>query len=79
MVVPMSAPRITLTDWASVMSPELAKPTSITVVALDDWTTAVMKAPASIPLMRLLVIPLRMCRIRPPAACWSPSPTSCIP
>ena len=27
---------------ANVMSPELAKPTSITVVALDDWTTATL-------------------------------------
>jgi hypothetical protein len=61
------------------MRPELAKPTSMIVVALLDWMTAVMNAPTIMALKRLLVMELRICRIRPPAACCRPSPTSCIP
>ena len=35
-VVPMFAPMMTLIDWLRDMSPELTKPTAMTVVADDD-------------------------------------------
>ena len=65
--------------WARLIRPELANPTSMRVVAPEDWTTAVTKAPASTPFTGFPVIDPRIWRIRPPATVWSPSRTSCIP
>ena len=52
-VVPTLAPMITLMAWRSVINPELTKPTTITVVAEEDWITAVtampVKNPAALP------------------------------
>ena len=47
MVVPMLAPRITPTDCSSVMIWELTKPTTMTIVAPEDWMTAVTRVPRS--------------------------------
>jgi len=44
-VVPISAPRIMPIVWRSVRRPADAKPTSMTVVALDDCSPAVTPAP----------------------------------
>ena len=78
-VVPMSAPRITPIVWRSVRRPADAKPTSMTVVALDDWRIAVAPAPTASALRRFPVRVERMCRSRVPAARCRPSPTSRTP
>lgn len=54
-VVPMFAPIITPTACPSCISPEFTKPTTITVVAADDWMTAVTATPSSSPFIVLLV------------------------
>ena len=55
-VVPMFAPIITDIAWARLSRPALTNDTVMTVVAVDDWTAAVMRAPDSIPVTRLVVI-----------------------
>lgn len=54
-VVPMFAPIITPTACPSCISPEFTKPTTITVVAADDWMTAVTATPSSSPFIVLFV------------------------
>ena len=49
MLVPISAPWITLSACSGFIMPELTKPTSMTEVAEDDWITAVTPAPSSRP------------------------------
>ena len=44
-VVPMSAPRITPSDWGNVTRPADTKPISISVVADEDWMIEVTSAP----------------------------------
>ena len=66
-VVPILAPIITLIDWESVSSPALTKLTTITVVAEDDCTKAVINIPVSTPVTRLVVITVRILRKRSPA------------
>ena len=44
-VVPMLAPMMMPTACVSFMMPEFTKPTTMTVVAEDDWITAVTPAP----------------------------------
>ena len=78
-VVPMFAPMITPTAWESFMMPELTKPTTMTVVAEEDWITAVTAAPSSTARMRLLVSCSRMFSSLPPEARESPSPITCMP
>jgi hypothetical protein len=78
-VVPTSAPRMIPIAWWRVRSPAWTKPMSITVVAVEDWISAVTPAPVSAALSRFDVRWVRICRRRAPAARWSPSPVSCIP
>ena len=66
-VVPMLAPMMTLIDWLRVSSPALTKLTTMTVVADDDWTRAVMSTPVSTPATRLRVMTVKAWRIRSPA------------
>ena len=47
-VVPMLAPMITPIDWESWSNPALTKLTTMTVVADEDWTIAVMANPVKI-------------------------------
>lgn len=47
-------------DWASVMTPELTKPTTMTVVADEDWMIAVTARPNRKPFHGLEVILPRM-------------------
>ena len=78
-VVPMLAPMMTVMDCTSVSSPALTKLTTITVVALDDWMSAVMSSPVSTPVTRFLVMAVRMERKRLPAIFCSPSLIIFIP
>lgn len=55
-VVPILAPIITPIACDSLIIPEFTKPTTITVVADDDWITAVTKAPSMMALKGLEVI-----------------------
>ena len=59
--------------------PELTKPTTITVVAEEDWITAVMPAPTATPRKRLAVSFSRICFMRLPAAASSPVLIICMP
>ncbi len=54
-VLPMLAPMITPTDWASVIMPPPIKPTTNKVVTVDELRMPVTKAPVSAPLKRLVV------------------------
>ena len=55
-VVPTLAPMMTLMACRSVISPELTKPTTITVVADELWITAVTPRPVRKPVMTRPVI-----------------------
>ena len=78
-VVPMFAPIITPMDCRSVISFELTKPTTITVVAEELWMTAVTPIPVRKPLI-LLFVSLPSSALRPfPARRSRPSPITFIP
>ena len=79
MVVPMLAPMMIHTACRRVIMPELTKPTTITVVAEEDWITAVITAPTRTPRNRLEVSRSRMRFIRLPAAASRPELIICIP
>ena len=55
-VVPMLAPMMMDIDCASVNKPAFTNDTVMTVVAVEDCTAAVTKAPVNIPVKRLVVI-----------------------
>ena len=55
-VVPIFAPIITPIAWRRVRSPAFTKLTVITVVALEDWMTAVTPSPVATPFRGLEVI-----------------------
>ena len=78
-VVPILAPIITHTAWLKFIRPELTKPTTMTVVAEEDWMTAVMAAPARTPLKRLEVSFSRIVFILLPAAVSRPVLIICMP
>ena len=75
----MFAPMMTPIDCASVINPAFTKLTTITVVALDDWMSAVIRIPVRTPIMRFLVIAARILRRRSPANFSSPSDIVFIP
>ena len=54
-VVPILAPMIIPIAWDSFIIPEFTKPTTITVVAEEDWMTAVTNAPSPTAFKRLEV------------------------
>ena len=66
-VVPILAPMITPMDCAKVRRPAFTKLTTITVVAEEDWISAVMSIPVKTPVTRLVVIAVRMRRNLSPA------------
>ena len=78
-VVPMLAPIITPIDWVSDINPALTNDTTITVVADDDWISAVIKIPVKTPITRFLVIAAKIARKRSPANFSSPSLIIFIP
>ena len=75
----MLAPIITPMAWRSVIRPALTKPTSMTVVALLLWMTAVTAAPTTTPLSSVDVRADSTLLILSPAARRSPSPSSVMP
>ena len=48
-VVPIFAPNITPSDEVNDMSPASTSPIVITVVAVEDWMSAVKSAPIKVP------------------------------
>lgn len=78
-VVPILAPIITPIACDSLIIPEFTKPTTITVVADDDWITAVTKAPSMMALKGLEVIFSRIRSRRLPDSFSRPCPIAFIP
>ena len=78
-VVPMFAPMMTPIDCASVINPAFTKLTTITVVALDDWMSAVIRIPVRTPITRFFVIAAKILRRRSPANFSRPSDIVFIP
>ena len=79
MVVPILAPMMIHTACFRVMSWEFTNPTTMTVVADDDWMIAVIPAPTSTPRKRLAVSLSRICFMRLPAAASRFVLIICIP
>jgi len=78
-VVPMLAPMMTPIAALSDRRPAFTKDTTITLVAEEDWMTAVTTKPVSTATKRFLVMkPSARC-ILSPAACWMPSLITFIP
>ena len=78
-VVPIFAPRMTPTDWRRVIMPALTKPTTMTVVADEDWMTAVTTMPISRAEKTFPVIFSSVFSSFAPAARSSPPPIVVIP
>ncbi len=78
-VVPILAPMMTPTAWFKFMMPELTKPTTMTVVAEEDWMTAVTKTPSRRAIRRFWVSFSRIFSRRPPERRTRPSPIVVIP
>ena len=70
---------ITPTDCARVIMPPLMKPTTSSVVTVDELSTPVMKAPVSAPLNRLVVSLDSTVFSVSPAALVMPSESNCRP
>ena len=66
-VVPMLAPMMIEMAWLSVSSAALTNETVMTVVAADDWTATVTRAPVATPEKRLVVMVPSRCRSCGPA------------
>lgn len=66
-VVPMLAPKMTPTDFASGSKPAFTKLTTITVVADDDCMIAVINNPVKTPVNRLEVMEDNIPRMPSPA------------
>ena len=78
-VVPTLAPIIIHTACCKVIICALTNPTTITVVALELWITAVTSAPTMTPKNRFEVNFSKICFKRSPAAASRPFPIICIP
>jgi len=70
-VVPIAVPKMTLVAWESVIRPAEAKPTSITVVALELWVTKVVTIPANSAVTLLRVIAAMVSRVFAPPRSFS--------
>ena len=66
-VVPMLEPMMTPMVCPSSITPEFTRPTSMTVMAEEDWMAMVIPAPSSRLLMGVEVMRLRRRSNRPPA------------
>ena len=78
-VLPRLAPMTTPIACVKEISPALTKPIRVTVVAVEDWASAVIKAPDAKALMGLPVKASRICLREPPAKATSPSDSSIMP
>ena len=79
MVVPIFAPMIMPIACESFIMPEFTKPTTMTVVAEDDWMTAVTPAPKSTANMELDVRRSKSSSNFPPETFSRPLPMTLIP
>jgi len=79
MVVPMLAPKIIPKASGKFISPAPTKPTTATVVALDDCNMAVVAAPVIAPDNGLRVKRIKTDRMAPPANARSPSVMTIMP
>ncbi len=75
----MLEPIITPTVWLSSIMPEFTRPTSITVMAEEDWMAMVITAPRARPLKRFEVMERRTLSKRPPTIFSSPAESTCMP
>ena len=78
-VVPIFAPKITPTDCRKDIMPAFTKPTTMTVVAEEDWMTMVTTIPISSALNTLPVIFSSVFSSLEPAARSKPFPMVVIP
>ena len=78
-LVPMIAPMIMAMAWRSFIMAEFTKPTTMTLVAEEDWITAVTPAPSKMPLSGVEESRYRISSSLLPATFFSPSPISDIP
>ena len=78
-VVPMLAPMMMPTAWVSFMMPEFTNPTTMTVVAEDDWMIAVTPAPRRTALIGFDVSFSRILSSLPPESFSRPFPMVSIP
>ena len=78
-VVPMLAPMMIEMACARVRRAALTKETVMTVVAAEDWTATVTRAPVATPVKRLVVMAPRRWRSCGPAIFWSASLITFIP
>ena len=78
-VVPILAPMIMEMAWLRVSRAAFTKETVITVVAAEDWTATVTRAPVATPDKRLVVIAPRRCLRPGPAIFCSASLITFIP
>ena len=78
-VVPMFAPIITGTAWASFIIPAFTKPTTMTTVAVELCITPVTTAPRATPFIRLFVSFSRVFSRLAPATLSRLAPRRLIP
>ena len=78
-VVPIFAPMMMPTACERFIMPAFTKPTTMTVVAEDDCTSAVIAAPSTTAIKRFFVTMSRKPEIRLPAAFCMPSLMTDIP
>ena len=78
-VVPIWAPQMMPMDCSRFRSPAFTKPTTITVVAAEDWITEVTPTPVSTATNRFLAKRRRMERILVPATFCKPSLIKVMP
>ncbi len=79
MVVPTLAPTIMPTDWCREMIPAPTRPEVITMVAVDDWITAVINRPRRNAFTGVLVAFSRAFFSVPEELSLRPSPMMRIP
>ncbi len=77
--MPRFAPMMMPMTWFNCMMPEFTKPTTMTVVAEEDWMIAVTPAPSSTPLMGVEVSLSKIRSNLPPETRSSPDPMTFIP
>ena len=78
-VVPMFEPMMTPMVCPRVIMPELTRPTSITVMAEEDWMAMVMIMPSAIATKRLEVIFFSERSKEPPASLLRPEDRTFMP
>ena len=79
MLVPILAPMIMPIACDTFIMPAFTKPTTITVVADDDWIIAVTAVPSRMPFSGVLVSLYKISSSLLPAAFFSPSPIRDMP